>query len=464
MTAFWRSCRVLVLVIILAAPAPLFQDQSPIRFEPTQFENHFPRELSFKVRVSSSAPIVAATLNHKLRGEPSFTQVTPAFEPAITSVLSTTWKTSKLSIPPSAPIVYYWQVTDADGHTARTDEQTFRYDDVNYDWQKLGNDDLWVWWHDRPAEFGQQVFDIANRAFENSARLFEAKLEFPIRIIIHNNFAEYKDWDPFFSEVYGGQAFPELGLTVQIVEGVESQDIWLNSVIPHEITHLYFYQVTEHPLSSPPAWLNEGLAQYFEFVDRSARKDEAERIIRDGGLIPLRALTGGFGNVDDYKVGLSYAESLSAVTYLIDTYGKEGVSKLMAAFKEGRSYEKVFQAALDRTPEEFQQDWLEALGVPTDLYPTPTPWPTPGFAATLGVHTAAPPTRAPTPTVRPQPTATATLVAAASATERPPAPEVVASTSSAIPVLLIGALVIGAFVVVILISVARRRPAQPPDR
>ena len=464
MISFFRTGWLMILILTLITPAQPFQAQSPIRFEPTQFENHFPRELIFNVRVSGRAPIVKATLHYQLRGEPSFTQVTPAFEPAATTVLSYTWKTNKLSIPPSAPIVYYWDATDADGQTARTDEQMLRYDDLNYDWQKLDNDNLSVWWHNRPAAFGQQVFDIANRAFENSAQLFQAKLDFPIRIIIHNTFAEFKDWSPYFSEVYAGQAFPELGLTVQIVEGIQSQDQWLNSVIPHEITHLYFYQATDHPLSNPPAWLNEGLAQYFESSDNSAQRRGAERIIRAGGLIPLRALTGGFGNVDQYKVALSYAEGLSAVTYMVDTYGKKGTAKLLAAFKGGKSTEKAFQAAFNRTPEEFQQDWLAALGIPADLYPTPTPWPTLAPIPTAVFQAGPPSTRTPQPSVTPAATATATLVAIAqvNSAEAPPVPE---NTPNATPTTLFGAAGISAIVVIAIVVVvaAKRRSTQARD-
>jgi hypothetical protein len=465
MIAFFRIGWVMALILVLMIPVPAYQAQSSIQFEPTQFENHFPRELIFNARVSSRAPIVKATLYYQLRGEPSFTQVTPAFEPAATTVLSYTWKTDKLSIPPSAPIVYYWEATDANGQTARTDEQMMRYDDLNYDWQKLDNDNLSVWWHDRPAAFGQQVFDIASRAFEDSKQLFQAKLDFPIRIIIHNTFAEFKDWSPYFSEVYAGQAFPELGLTVQIVEGIQSPDQWLNSVIPHEITHLYFYQATDHPLSNPPAWLNEGLAQYFEFSDNAAQRRGAERIIRGGGLIPLRALTGGFGNVDQYKVALSYAESLSAVTYMVDTYGKEGVAKLLAAFKAGKSTEKALQAAFNRTPEEFQQDWLDSLGVPADLYPTPTPWPTRAPIPTAVLQAGPPPAHTPQPSVTPAATATAISVAIAqiNPVEASPVPE---NTPTTAPITLVGAMGIGAIVVIaIIVAVAaKRRSTQARDR
>jgi len=323
-----------------------------------------------------------------------------------------------------------------------------------------------VWWHNRPAEFGQQVFEIANRAFENSARLFQAKLDFPIRIIIHNAFAEYKDWSPYFSEVYAGQAFPELGLTVQIVEGIQSQDQWLNSVIPHEITHLYFHQVTDHPLSNPPAWLNEGLAQYFEFYDRAAERRGAERIIRAGGLIPLRALTGGFGNIDEFTVALSYAESLSAVTYLVNTHGKTGVAMLLAAFKEGKSTEKAFQIAVGRSPEEFQQDWLTALDVPADQYPTPTPYPTPMPIPSLAVHTSVPTTRLPGLTVTPPAASNATLVAIAQVnpTETPAAPEPTPNTAPNMPIGVARLGVLLVVVIVVVIVAVKRRSTQTRDR
>ncbi|MEK6223107.1 MAG: hypothetical protein N2D54_12755, partial [Chloroflexota bacterium] len=51
--------------------------------------------------------------------------------------------------------------------------------------------DLAVWWHDRPDEFGETVFGIAQRSFAKQHELFQAALDFQIRIIINNTFDEF---------------------------------------------------------------------------------------------------------------------------------------------------------------------------------------------------------------------------------------------------------------------------------
>jgi len=365
------------LLLLLLLPLPMVEAQSPIHFGDTHLENDFPDELAFEVEVESDAgEIVSARLYHALRNATSTTQVALEFEPAGRVTLRYTWNTSGLTIPPGAPIFYHWEVTDSAGNRASSEEALFYYDDARYDWQVLENESIGVWWHDRPAEFGEQVFEIAQRAVGKQRSLFKVELDYPMRVIINNDQDEFTGWHPYVHDWVGGQAFTSLGVTVQIVSAYSSQEMWLNGVIPHEIAHLYFYQVTYHPLSSPPTWFNEGVAQYNEFVDHDLDLSLAKSAILRGDLIPLRTLIGSFGN-DRAKVSLAYAESLSAVTYLVEIYGAQGLSDLMAAYGEGKSNNQAFQAALGRTTDEFEADWLACLGVPEGMYVVPTPWSTP---------------------------------------------------------------------------------------
>jgi hypothetical protein len=325
-------------------------------------------------------------------------------------------------------------VSDTAGNRGRSEETLVRYDDSRYEWRVLEDEHIAVWWHDRPDAFGQRVYDIAQRAFTKQQALFGVAPDHQIRILIYNDFDEFAGWHSHLDEFVGGQAFPNLGITTQIVSAYASEERWLNDVIPHEISHLYLYQASYNPLSSVPAWLNEGLAQYNEFSDDDSGvlRSTQERISA-GGLLPLWSLSGSFG-YDEDQFRFAYDEAYSAVTYMVEAYGEEGLISLLTAYREGLNLDEAFVAAFSRNLDEFELDWLSWLGIPLELYPTRTPkpelvWPTaPPMAVT--------PTRRATDTPEPSPVATirptepaAVAVTTLKPSTAPPSPAVASVTA-----------------------------------
>jgi hypothetical protein len=128
--------------------------------------------------------------------------------------------------------------------------------------------------------------------------------------------------------------------------------------------------------------LNEGVAQYNEFVDNSYALTSVENAVDRGELIILSSLAEGFGSYDEIRVRLAYAESLSAVNYLVETYGEGGLAAVLAAYREGHPTEEAFEVALGVPFSQFESDWASWLGVPEGEYITPTPWAMPAFPAT----------------------------------------------------------------------------------
>ena len=385
--------------------------QAPtITFTSTTTTNNFPTNLTFSTTASSAAgDIVSAKLIFTDQDGKGGTQnILTDIEASPEVTLTYVWDTSRTTVVPSQPVYYYWQVVDSEGNRVNSELEAVRYDDIRFDWQVLENEAIAVWWHDQPADFGQTVFNIAHTAFSQQRELFQTEPELQIRIIIYNNFDEFAAWHSFVNEFIGGQAFPGAGVTTQIVPPGDFQEEWLLDVLPHEIAHLYFFQATRS-LSSPPLWLNEGLAQYLELDDNTFSLRAAELAVLNGDRIPLYAIIGSFGNDED-AVRLSYAESLSAVTYLIEAYGEEGLAALLAAYKSGLYDEDAFQTALGVSTLEFEYEWIAWLGAPLDLYPTPTAEPTLAPLPTFPMMVL--PTKLPTNT----PTATATAIATTSST------------------------------------------------
>ena len=414
---------ILFLLILFVGTGVAF-GEGGVTFAPTEIAIDFPRSITFDSRaVSDNADIVKAQFSYYLDrygASDSTTRETIDIEPGKDVALHYKWDTSDSTIIPWAPIVYRWRVIDADGKIYESDPQKVFYKDTRFDWKERSGDNVIVLWHDKPDIFGEKVFEIAQKAIERQKKLFGISLAIPIRIIIYNSQNEFTDWHSVSLDWVGGEAFPDFGITTQIVTSKLPDPYWLNAVIPHEISHLYLYQAAYNPAAPVPVWLNEGIAQYNQFTDEGTAY-MVKKAAKSGDLIPLTSLAAGFGQHDEARIRLSYAEGLSAVKYLVKTYGEDGLARLMADYRKGLTTDEAFQDALGLSMGQFQQDWAESVGAPPGSMVTPTPWPMPTFPPTPTPMRLVGKGKSPTPKSEPQPTATP-LPQAVVPTSTPPAP------------------------------------------
>lgn len=380
-----RVIQILIIVTVIAvlrfSPGSTVQAQSSIVFSETEIENRFPDEIIFRVTASSTGADISSakfafTIN-SLYGSKSYTKDPIEFTPGPTATLEYTLDTRDLTTPPMMTYLYHWEVVDAEGNKVQSEEVLFRYDDNRQDWQVLENEGIAVWWHDRSAVFGQTIFDIAEDAVTHQQELFQAELDFQMKIVISNTQEEFNSWHNIGHDWIGGQTFSNFGITNQIVEGEYYQDAWLNGVIPHEISHIFFNHVVYNPTVLVPVWLNEGVAQYNEFITHEWEMDLVENAAANDSLVPLAALEDGFGSYNVDRIYLSYAEAYSAAAYLVETYGNEGLSSLLAAYQGGKRSEEAFPTALGISLDQFEMDWAESVGA--ENYLLPTVWAIPTF-------------------------------------------------------------------------------------
>jgi hypothetical protein len=90
--------------------------------------------------------------------------------------------------------------------------------------------------------------------------------------------------------------------------------------------------------------------------------------------MPLRALVGQFPTTAD-RFRLAYDESVSAIDYLIGTYGQEALVKLIRSYADGVSDDAAFDAALGVDGAGFEAGWLGKLRIkePAPYGPLPAP-------------------------------------------------------------------------------------------
>lgn len=420
------------LLTVLTVSAPVLAQAAPISAGETRVITDYPESITLELdATSSAADIEAVALNLKIRGS-GRTDVQPAeFVPGQRVLARYVWKTLRDGVPPGTPAQYWWTIRDGAGNRFETEPETLTVTDSRFTWQTLENEDVALWWYAGDTDFGERIFGSAARALESMKSHTGLSLPFRIHVVLYVDGNDFGAWHTYRRDWVGGEAYPAMGLTVQIVPPGDSQRVeeWVQRVIPHEIAHLFFYQVTTTPYAGgPPTWLNEGFAQFHEFVSHDMELAWVEWVAERGELIPLRLLSGTFTGDDD-RIALMYAESLSAVVHLYETWGGEGMERLLSAYQAGRSTDDALLEATGLDFEGFQQAWWEWLGGSPGAYPTPpragiptmpplitrapapTPVPTtqrvvptvPDDLATVGVDAMEPAVASPTPTAEDAP-------------------------------------------------------------
>ena len=372
------------MALFIGVGASSIAAQGSATFTETTFVNNFPDGLTFNSTATlTDGEIVRAELIYGVRriiGTDSRTRDAVEVTPGQTVALEYLLDTEGQTVTPSTPYFFQWRVFDADGNAYESAETEVRYDDSRYQWDIIENEQVSVWTHDRNASLGEEAFAIANEALLRQRPLFGEDLTFPLHIIVYNNKDEFADWHSVRRDWVGGEAFNDLGITTQIVSGLGTSS-WLEDVVPHEISHLYYHQVAHDPRSPTPVWLNEGVAQYNEFHGHESSLNRAANAAENGSLLLLTALENGFGGSED-RIRFSYDVAVSAVAYMVDAYGEAAVAQLLQAYGAGMPQDAAFELAFGRNFDQFQRDWITWLGASPDQYPTPTPIPLPTFPPT----------------------------------------------------------------------------------
>jgi hypothetical protein len=399
----------LILFPLLTAIIPDL-DTSTIQVDSTKVDNNFPDGIAFSANVNSTYEITQVTFIHRLQGDVSRQAKPLEIEPSTALTISYQWDTSRFTIAPSSKILFQWELKDSAGNSLTTPEEEYYYDDIRFDWKELHDEGVIVLWYEGEEDFGEKIFEVASQSLSRMESNTGQGLEFPIIVLLYANEVDFRSWHTYVEDWVGGQAFPSQGITAQIVPaGIPLE--WINGVIPHEIAHLFFYQSIHTVWANWPPWLDEGLAQYYEFNSQNASLELAARAAKRGNLIPLMDLDVDISfNRDSEEVHLAYAESISAVTFIFERFGETAIRKLIEAFREGIDTREAIHRAMGLTWEEFEAEWIMWMGVPAT--PNPSPQPT----QPLKLPTYPPPSSA-TPTHKPIPSEIAVVVATPTSAE-----------------------------------------------
>jgi hypothetical protein len=325
--------------------------------------------------------------------------------------LTYTIDTSTGQLQPNTQVTAHFRVSFADGSTQDGPDIHVTYLDDRFNWQTLNGKIVRIHWYSGDTSFAQQALQMGDDGIAKAAQFMGYTETKPVDFYVYPDQAPFYDaLGPSTRDNVGGEANTQTRTLFALIAPNELS--YAATVVPHELTHVVFDDVTGNPYHSPPHWLNEGIAVYVSQGFDGSDKRLVSRAASDGTLMPLAAISGQFPTQDRFF--LAYAEAVSAVDYFMRTYGRADLIKLLTEFGRGASDDEAFTAAIGMGLNAFDSAWQKDNGVtslktfgpqPAPTGPVPPGWVPGGWSPAssgpgAGAASAAPggPSSAPSPT------------------------------------------------------------------
>lgn len=263
----------------------------------------------------------------------------------------------------------------ADGSVARGPLVSTVVVDDRFAWRTRTRDGIVLHWYEGDDAFADRALAVGADAVDRAAALLGARPDGPVHLLVYADRDDFYDaLGPGTRENVGGQANRETATMYALITPDEVGSDWVTTVVAHELTHLVFDAVARNPWAEPPRWLNEGVAVWLTQGLTDEDRRQVARAVADRSLIPLEGLAGYFPAVPA-AFSLAYAESASAIAYLVDRWGEPALGTLIRAYADGGGDDAAFTAALGIDRAAFEAAWLASLGAPAPSPYGPRPGP-----------------------------------------------------------------------------------------
>jgi len=140
---------------------------------------------------------------------------------------------------------------------------------------------------------------------------------------------------------------------------------FFDSLLPHELGHIIFYEFIGNKRAYIPRWFDEGVAMYQEKAQRWGSHQAVKKALDDKTFIPLEELSRTVLDQHSSKelVQLFYAESASAVYFLIKENGDFRFLTFCKNLKDGLTFERAMELSYPhfRTLKQLNEAWVAYL-------------------------------------------------------------------------------------------------------
>jgi hypothetical protein len=199
---------------------------------------------------------------------------------------------------------------------------------------------------------GQAVLKSLSEAYAEFTRRLGTSPSGPISVVLQTGEKLSEAGVPQWAE---GVNDGEIRVPVQ---GLDAPSPRLLRVLRHELAHSFIAARTG---GNCPAWLQEGISQWLEGGDPGREDARLSPLARQGRLASLVTLEGPFDDMTEPDAEIAYAQSLSAVNYILVRSGDAGLVRLLAALGDRIPSEEALPVALAMSYPELQKAWAQSL-------------------------------------------------------------------------------------------------------
>jgi hypothetical protein len=236
----------------------------------------------------------------------------------------------ELALAPFTTLTYEWLIEGADGTQWQSEPATLVYVDDRFQWRRLADQGVEVYWTDAEAQLGQAALDITLASLPAIQQMIPANPPVPLRVYLYPSAADLRAALSVAGRPWvGGHAEPSLGAIFVTAVNPRTAPLDLQRTLPHELTHLLLYQLSPDKYDLLPFWLNEGLSTLFEQAPNPNYELLLSEAVAREETIPLQELCRPTLR-EGYDPALAYAQSGSVVAYLRRTYGDAALRGFMA--------------------------------------------------------------------------------------------------------------------------------------
>jgi hypothetical protein len=328
--------------------------------------NTFPDGMTFAVSAQSDSPIVELKLRYEILPDGTAAIGNPEFAPEQSVVAQFELGGGNFRLPPGTTIEYRWEATDADGDEARTETQSFFYNDVRFQWAPIESNGVTIYYYSGSDDNAQEMSAVATEKIQSMSDLLGTTIDFPVKVWIYRNNDDMRPALARRSDTYEASVITagvRVASDTVLVLGNASF-----STLRHELTHVVTAAAGESALGTLPAWLDEGTAVFGQ-GDPEGFGNAVEQAIDRGAVFSLRQITSSPG--DPSAVNLFYGQSWSVVNYLVERYGPEKFAQLFAEVKSGKRIDTALEAVYGFDQDGLDNEWRAAHGLEPRATPEP---------------------------------------------------------------------------------------------
>jgi hypothetical protein len=339
------SCALFLPLQHTYAHASTSTDSNPITITQQQNTLHFPGSIDFQLQAhDSNSTIQEATLYLKYNQDMSFSEQHTVQATHAAATVSLTWQENTSSSqynPVGTLITYYWMIIDNTGNAYTGPPQTLHIFDNRFQWQQLAEGEFHVHWYGQNTNYGQLLETLTSAHIQRISQKLGVGLQQPIDLWVYGSAYDFRgSLSARANEWVGGIAFPETRQAEIVV--TFTNDEALRRDMPHELTHLIFYEQTQIRV---PTWFDEGLAVDNQQFHEPTMLNTYQKALSSHSLFPLTSIATKFP-ASAQAANLAYAESWQLVDYMYKTFGQQ---KMIALIKSTGLRNKTFNQDLQQT-------------------------------------------------------------------------------------------------------------------